>query len=107
MEQAIYGLLANAIDASSESGNLEIKIINNTDKLEIQIQDSGSGLPFEPKPGNLEPGPSTKRFGTGLGIPIAFKICQKHNWKLNFKTKEGKGTKVIITAPIKLVKEFS
>ena len=107
MEQAIYGLLANAIDASPESGVLEIKIVNNTDKLEIQIQDSGSGLPFEPKPGNLEPGPSTKRFGTGLGIPIAFKICQKHNWKLSFKTKSGKGTRAIITAPTKLVKEFS
>ena len=107
MEQAIYGLLANAVDASPESGIIEIKIINNNDALEIQIQDSGSGLPFEPKPGNLEPGPSTKRFGTGLGIPIAFKICQKHNWQLDFKTKVGKGTKIIITAPIKLDEEFS
>ena len=62
--------------------------------------------PFEPKPGNLEPGPSTKRYGTGLGIPIAFKICQKHNWKLDFKTIEGKGTKVTITAPIYPDKEI-
>jgi len=107
MEQAIYGLLANAIDASSELDILEINIINNQDTLEIQIQDSGSGLPFEPKPGNLEPGPSTKRYGTGLGIPIAFKICQKHNWQLDFKTKEGEGTKAIIIAPIKSVKGFS
>ena len=107
MEQAIYGLLANAIDASSELDILEINIINNQDTLEIQIQDSGSGLPFEPKSGNLEPGPSTKRYGTGLGIPIAFKICQKHNWQLDFKTKEGEGTKAIIIAPIKSVKGFS
>ena len=107
MEQAIYSLLANAIDASSESSILKINIINNKDTLEIRIQDSGSGLLFEPKPGNLEPGPSTKRYGTGLGIPIAFKICQKHNWQLDFKTKSGKGTEVIIKAPINLGKGFS
>ena len=107
MEQAIYGLLANAIDASSESSILRINIINNKNTLKIKIQDNGSGLPFAPKPGNLEPGPSTKRYGTGLGIPIAFKICQKHNWKLEFITKEGKGTTVIITAPINLNKVFS
>ena len=107
MEQAIYGLLANAIDATPDSTTLEISIINLGNTLEIHIQDSGPGLPFEPKSGNLEPGPSTKRFGTGLGIPIAFKICQKHNWHLDFNTIEGKGTKVIITAPINPEKELS
>jgi len=107
MEQAIYGLLANAIDATPNSTIIEISIINHGNTLEIHIQDSGSGLPFEPKPGNLEPGPSTKRFGTGLGIPIAFKICQKHNWHLDFNTIKGKGTKVIITAPINPEKELS
>jgi len=107
MEQAIYGLLANAVDATPNSTILEISIINIGNTLEIHIQDSGSGLLFEPKPGNLEPGPSTKRFGTGLGIPIAFKICQKHNWHLDFNTIEGKGTKVIITAPINPEKELS
>ena len=106
MEQAMYGLLANAIDASPISSELNIRITNYKDKIEIQIQDNGSGLPFEPKPGNLEPGPSTKRYGTGLGIPIAFKICQKHNWKLDFKTIEGKGTKVTIAAPINSDKEI-
>ncbi|HID54116.1 MAG TPA: hypothetical protein EYP41_19020, partial [Anaerolineae bacterium] len=31
----------------------------------------GSGMPFNPQPTELTPGPSTKRFGTGLGIPCA------------------------------------
>ena len=103
----MYSLLANAIDASPDSSVLEISILNLNNTLEIHIQDNGPGFPFEPKPGNLEPGPSTKRFGTGLGIPIAFKICQKHNWCLDFNTIKGKGTKVIITAPINSRKEHS
>ncbi len=101
MEQALYSLLANAADASPKSSKLKISILNLKETLEIHISDNGPGLPFEPKPGNLEPGPSTKRFGTGLGIPIAFKICQKHNWQLKFKVTKERGTKVIIIVPIK------
>ncbi len=99
MEQALYGLLANAIDASEQRGTLSITIDNDEEQITICIEDNGPGLPFEPKPGNLEPGPSTKRFGTGLGIPIAFKICQSHGWELAFEAIEDAGTLVSIIVP--------
>jgi hypothetical protein len=40
-----------------------------------------------------------------LGIPIAFKICQQHGWKLDFDIKKGVGTTAIITAPIRVIEE--
>ncbi|MBL1142370.1 MAG: HAMP domain-containing protein [Proteobacteria bacterium] len=100
MEQALYSLLANAVDASPKSGTIKISLIKTNDYIEYRILDSGPGLPFEPTPGKLEPGPSTKKFGTGLGIPIAFKICQKHGWNLNFNVIDGQGTETIVSAPI-------
>jgi len=109
MEQALYSLLANAVDASPKSSTIKVSLIKFQEHIEFRILDSGPGLPFEPKPGNLEPGPSTKKFGTGLGIPIAFKICQKHGWDLSFNVldgqKEGKGTEAIVSAPIHNSKE--
>ncbi len=99
MEQALYGLLANAVDASPPGGAIRLTLSAAGDHTEIRIRDHGPGLPFEPKPGNLEPGPSTKRFGTGLGIPIAYKICQIHGWNLRFNVIKAAGTEVIITAP--------
>ena len=102
MEQAVCALMANAIDASPRSSTLELYLVRKGTELELQIQDQGPGLPFEPKPTHLTPGPSTKNFGTGLGIPIAFKICQQHGWKLTFDTVSGQGTKAIITAPIRV-----
>lgn len=105
MEQAIYSLLANAVDASPTSSTIKISLLKTDRHVEFRILDSGPGLPFEPKPGNLEPGPSTKKFGTGLGIPIAFKICQKHGWDLSFNVIEGQGTEAIISAPIVKMKE--
>ena len=107
MEQAFYALLANAIDASPNESVLSIQMKQQNNNLEIQIQDQGTGLPFDPKPNNLSPGPTTKRFGTGLGIPIAYKICQQHGWKLEFETGQGKGTTAIITAPIRVIEEIN
>lgn len=100
MEQALYGLMANAVDASNKSASLKIGFKPIHEALEIRIQDEGGGLPFEPKPSDLEPGPSNKRFGTGLGIPVAYKICQTHGWDLQFKIEQGQGTEVIITVPL-------
>jgi len=101
MEQAIYALLTNAVDASEDNSKIRLGMIRKETELELHIQDFAGGLQFEPKPNILTPGPSTKGFGTGLGIPIAFKICQKHGWDLKFKTVKGNGTTVIITAPIR------
>ena len=100
MEQALAGLLTNAVEASPEGGSVQIAFDCDVDAFHIRIRDSGAGMPFEPVPGNLEPGPSTKRFGTGLGIPIAFKICQSHGWDLKFNIREGQGTEVVISAPL-------
>lgn len=107
MEQALYTLIANAVDASTTSSSIKISLSNPEEYIEIRILDSGPGLPFQPKPRNFEPGPSTKRFGTGLGIPIAFKICQKHGWNLRFNVIEGQGTEVIVAAPIHNIKEVT
>ena len=100
MEQALYGLLANAVDASPPGGKIRLTLAAAGDNTEIRIRDQGPGLPFEPQPGNLEPGPSTKRLGTGLGLPIAYKICQIHGWDLRFNVIKGAGTEAIITAPL-------
>ncbi len=104
MEQAFYALFANAIDASPASGVIRITLTAPEDYIEIRILDNGPGLPFEPKPRGLEPGPSTKRFGTGLGIQIAYKICQAHGWNLTFNVIKDVGTEVVIAAPLHRIK---
>ena len=105
MEQALYALLANALDATPVGAKLGVELIREDNILQFRIVDSGPGLPFNPQPHNLAPGPTTKRFGTGLGIPIAYKICQQHGWKLEFETTKGQGTTAIITAPIRVIEE--
>ena len=101
MEQALYGLLSNAVDASPEGATLTVSLsaVDQTDEILLTIEDQGPGMPFDPQPSStLTPGPSTKRFGTGLGIPVAYKVCKAHGWRLAFDGGNNGGTRVSIHA---------
>lgn len=98
MEQAFYSLLANAVDASPEGSSLSVSLGTTAQGVpRVCIRDHGPGMPFDPAPGDLLPGPSTKRFGTGLGIPIAYKVLRAHGWELAFHRPEGGGTEACAT----------
>ncbi len=99
MEQVFYNLFSNAIDASPENSTVKISIEETSEGIIVQIFDEGCGMPFTPTQNDLEPGPSTKRFGTGLGIPIAYKVCKTHGWDLAFSSGVTSGTCVTITIP--------
>lgn len=99
MEQALYGLLSNAVDASPAGASIRLGVADTPASVTITIEDHGGGMPFLPVPGDLAPGPSTKRFGTGLGIPVAFKVCKAHGWTLDFEVIDNVGTIVTVTAP--------
>ena len=99
MEQALHGLVVNAIDASPQQGRLTVKISANRTDVLIQISDEGPGIPFAPTAGELSPGPTTKRYGTGLGIPFAFKVCEEHGGRLEFQPRTPLGTHVTVTVP--------
>ena len=47
----------------------------------------------------MEPFYTTKKNGTGLGIPLSSEIIKSHNGDIEFVSEEGTGTKVIITLP--------
>lgn len=99
LEQVLYNLLLNAIEASPKQASiyLNASLINHV--LEITIRDEGSGMPFVPDPHALSPGPTTKRFGTGLGIPFAFKVCEVLNGQVAFMAAQPNGTLIHIRLP--------
>lgn len=98
LEQVIYNLLLNAIDASEQSGSIEIQLHIMQEEITLHLMDRGSGMPFTPDPSAIS-APSTKRFGTGLGIPFAFKVCDALGGELQFTSRSGGGTIITITLP--------
>ena len=100
MEQAIHALLGNAVDASPRSGSIRLGLARTQGTVELRIDDEGPGIAFEPNPRELSPGPSTKRGGFGLGIPVAWKICQAHGGTIDIRRRDRGGTRVAVSLPL-------
>lgn len=99
LEQALYNLLLNALEASPVGGVIRLNYTLDNEYISLHITDQGAGMSFVPDYHTLGPGPSTKRFGTGLGIPFAHKVCEAHGGSLQFEPSEGGGTRVTLILP--------
>lgn len=99
LEQMFYNLILNAIDASPKGASIAVKaqLIDYT--FICTVTDQGAGMPFTPDPHTLSPGPSSKRFGTGLGIPFAFKVCEVLGGNIRFEPAFTHGTQITVTLP--------
>jgi signal transduction histidine kinase len=95
-------LITNAVDAMQGRGRLSLLTTFIDDTIEVQISDTGYGIParllskiFDPFMTTKEPGK-----GTGLGLSIAYKIVSKYAGRISVKSEEGKGTTFTITFPV-------
>ncbi len=98
LEQVIYNLILNAIDASSKNSIIEITLKVAPTKYTLSLLDQGCGMPFTPDPSAIS-APTTKRFGTGIGIPFAFKVCDVLAGELKFEARHEGGTAIKILLP--------
>lgn len=98
LEQVFYNLLLNAIDASQKYSQLEITLKIMPEEFKLQLLDQGCGMPFTPDPTAMS-APTTKRFGTGLGIPFAFKVCDALGSTLKFDARPTGGTMITLLLP--------
>ena len=85
METVFSNMINNSIQAISESGEIEIKITENFDSVEIQIIDSGTGIPDDKLSEIFEPLFTTKQSGTGLGLASCMSIIKNHGGTINVK----------------------
>ena len=79
-------------------GNIDIEIDDNNDYITIIITDNGPGITDAKKA--MTPYFTTKKSGTGLGLPIVTKIINEHSGNFSIKNKsDNSGTIVKILLP--------
>jgi signal transduction histidine kinase len=100
VEQALHGLIVNSIEASPLRGTVQVSLQSDGDRATFAIRDEGPGLPFAPEAGRLVPGPTTKRSGTGLGIPFALKVFEVHGGGVQFQARPEGGTEALLWLPL-------
>ena len=79
-------------------GNIDVEINSNNDYIILRIHDNGPGITDAKKA--MTPYFTTKKKGTGLGLPIVTKIINEHNGNFSIKrNKNNPGTTVLISLP--------
>ncbi|MCD4651751.1 MAG: PAS domain S-box protein [Candidatus Cloacimonetes bacterium] len=119
-QQIMMNLLKNSWEAIEESGVISIStkasiplhmsdILEEEEKeellrlfsmIDIEITDTGSGIPEENLEKLFNPFFTTKETGNGLGLAICKKIIQLHRGDISVKSELGKGTTFTITLPL-------
>jgi len=97
-------LIYNSIQAIDESGEINIKISDNTKDMVIEIQDSGPGITEKNLETIFEPLYTTKQSGTGLGLVSCKTIVEQHGGTISVKNNPTTFT-IMIPKIIKIVEE--
>lgn len=100
LRQAFTNLFRNAYEAMSNEGTLTIDLQTSKDRAEIEIKDTGHGIPEESKQKIFLPFYTSKQKGIGLGLAIVQKVIISHGGSIDVESREGEGTIFRITLPV-------
>lgn len=104
-KQMIINLIDNAIKYTPEGGTVKICVRQREKGMEIEIKDTGIGIPKEDIPRlferfyRVDKARSRSAGGTGLGLAIVKHILHSMNGKIKVESQVGKGTSFILYLP--------
>lgn len=101
LRQVLHNLLQNAQDALIDSSEplIEIKTEKVRDGIQLSIRDNGCGFSDEIRARVFEPYVTTKKKGTGLGLPIVKKIIEEHEGVIHIENIKPHGAQISIMLP--------
>jgi len=99
VKQALLNLMINAQQAMFEGGELILRAGRSGKRIQIEIIDTGPGMPAEVAENIFRAYYTTKPGGTGLGLPTVLRIIREHDGQIAVNTTPGKGTRFVISLP--------
>ncbi|MBO1224782.1 MAG: HAMP domain-containing protein [Candidatus Scalindua sediminis] len=98
--QVFINLIENACQAMPDGGELQISTRESKGFIEIEIADSGCGIPEKTIKKIFDPLFTTKPKGIGMGLAVCHGIIEKHHGTIDVKSQEGIGTSILIKLPL-------
>jgi len=101
LQQVFLNLFLNARDAMPAGGMLEVRTASQNGLVEVEVADTGTGIPDENLHRIFDPFFTTKAIGrgTGLGLSVSYGIVQEHNGRIDVRSTPGKGTSFRLEFP--------
>jgi PAS domain S-box-containing protein len=105
LKQVLMNLVGNGIKFTPEGGHVELLARRRDDRVQIEVRDTGPGIPFEEQERIFEAfyrlqksGEATE--GTGLGLAITQRIVEMHGGKLALESQPGQGSCFYFSLPV-------
>jgi PAS domain S-box-containing protein len=104
LETALLNLVLNAADATPADGTVtvELRLAPDAAEVELEVRDTGHGVPVELRERIFEPFFTTKgpRGGTGLGLAVCRTVLERHGGRIRVESENGAGSRFIMAVPI-------
>jgi len=108
LNQVFMNLLSNGAQAITGRGDIWIRTRRDGDKVRIEVEDNGSGIPEEVKGKIFDPFFTTKTVGRGPArIVYRVWLIERHHGQIEVESEKGKGTRFTITLPIRQPKSMA
>jgi signal transduction histidine kinase len=107
VQQVVLALAMNAIEAMPDGGTLALRARRASQAedagVEIDVTDTGCGIPADVLPHVFEPFFTTKDHGNGvgLGLAVVYGIVERHHGSVDVRTEIGAGTTFTVRLPRK------
>jgi len=101
MTQLLLNLLTNSAQAVADGGLIEVRVAPFPDGegVLLSVADDGVGIPPDQIEKIWDPFHTTKKDGTGLGLPICRQIAELHGGTITVESVPGRGTRVLVLLP--------
>ena len=109
MQSVLLNLLINSIDATDGGGHIDVSTAlreagdgRGPGSIEIQVTDTGCGIPAENLDRIFDPFFTTKEVGkgTGLGLSVSQGIVERHGGTIRVSSKPGEGATFVVSLPL-------
>ena len=102
IEQVLMNLVLNAVQALRGGGKVSIRTRVIEGVCQVQVQDSGCGIPPHILPRIFDPFFTTKATGegTGLGLSVSLGIVERHGGRLLVDSEVGRGSTFTLCLPV-------
>ncbi len=105
LKQVFLNVFLNSLQAMPNGGTLGVSVrrrsaeLSGRELIDVQVTDTGAGIPAEHLDKVFDPFFTLKKEGTGLGLSISYRIIQQHQGDIELRSEVGRGTTVIIRLP--------
>ena len=100
IKQALLNVILNAQQAMSRGGELIVRTYQDGENVFIDITDTGVGIQADKIDKIFQVYYSTKKTGTGLGLPTAKRIIEENRGTIDIRSEDGKGSSFLIKLPV-------